>query len=95
MFKKFLIKQYIKFSTNSVLGKFINGIGKIAFGKMVFITGYNAQGKEFYKITTSNFLDKAYNKLKEEGCTQLEEHRDFESVDGAMFSLAANRRRVS
>ena len=43
MFKKFLIKQYIKFLKKPGLGKFVNFIGKIAFGKMVFITGYDPQ----------------------------------------------------
>ena len=95
MFKKFLIKQYIKFLKKPGLGKFVNFIGKIAYGKMVFIAGYDPDGKEFYKMTTTRFLDKTHNKLKEKGCTELEEHRDFESIDGAMFSLAANRRRNS
>ena len=95
MFKKFLIKQYIKFLKKPGLGKFVNFLGKIAFGKLVFITGYDPQGKEFYKMTNTFFLEKTHSKLKESGCTQLEEYRDFESIDGALFSLAANRRRNS
>ena len=95
MFKKLFIKQYIKFLKKPGLGKIINAIAKVAFGKIVFITGFNQEGKEFYKMTTTYFLDKSHNKLKENGCTEMEEYLDFESVENAMFTLASNRRKRS
>ena len=95
MLKRFIIKQYIKFHKKTVVGKIFNFIGKIVFGKIAFVTGYDPNGKEFYKTTTTRSLDKLFVKLKETGYSELEEHTDVESVENALKSLAVNRRRNS
>ena len=95
MLKRFLLKQYIKFLTKTGVGKVFNFMGKILFGKITFVTGYNPDGKEFYKNTTTRRIDKTHDTLKETGHTELEEHADLESVENALRSLAAARRRKS
>jgi len=93
MVKRFFLKQYIKFLTKTGVGKVLNFIGKLFFGKITFITGYTPAGKEFYKTTTTRLVDKTHSNLKETGHIELEEHTDVESVENALRGLAVARRR--
>ena len=95
MLKRYLIKLYIKFHKKTVVGKILNFIGKIVFGKIAFVTGYDPNGKEFYKTTNTRSLDKLFVTLKETGYTELEEHTDVDGVENALKSLAVQRRRNS
>ena len=95
MLHRFLIKQHIRFLTKTTVGKVFNFFGKLFFGKIAFVTGYAPGGKEFYKTTTSRRLDKVFVNLKETGHSDLEEHRDLDSVESTMRSLASRRRSIS
>jgi|GEM_PF-2832915 len=92
MFRRFLIKQHMNFLKKTSIGKIFNFFGKIIFGKIVFVTGYAPDGKEFYKSTTNRKLDKLFVTLKETGHTGLEEHTEIDSVENALERLATNRR---
>ena len=89
------IKQYIHFLTKTTLGKIFNFFGKLLFGKIAFVTGFAPGGKEFYKTTTTKQLDKLFVTLKDTGHTELEEHKDIESVENALRNLGTARRRNS
>ncbi len=92
MLHRLLVKQYMKFLTNTTIGKIFNFFGKLFFGKITFVTGYAPNGKECYKTTTSRRLDKLFVVLKETGYTDLEEHTDIDSVENTLRSLATKRR---
>lgn len=93
--KEIFIKTVYQVSYKIGVGKVFNFMGKILFGKITFVTGYNPDSKEFYKTTTTRRIDKTHDTLKETGHTELEEHADLESVENALRSLAAARRRKS
>ena len=93
MLKRFLLKRYIKFLKDSVIGKLINFFAKIFFGKLAFVTGYDPDGKVFFKTSTTRRLDGLFLSLNEGGYSQLDEHTTLESAESSLKSLAVEKRR--
>lgn len=92
---RLFIKLITRFLTKTIVGKFFNFFGKLFFGQIAFVTGYNPVGFEFYKTTTTRHIDKLFLTLKETGYTQLEEHDNMDSVENTLRNLATARRRNS
>jgi hypothetical protein len=93
MLHRLLIKLHTSFLTKTRIGRFFNFFAKLFFGKIAFVTGYDTDGKEFYKTTTTKRLDKLFVVLKETGHTELEEHTYLESLENTLKNLATTRRR--
>ncbi len=91
--KRYLTAQYIHFQKKTVVGRIFSFMGRLVFGKMVFLTGVAPDGLEFFKISTTRKIDHMYQRLTEEGCTSLTESETFETADATFKELRKTRRR--
>jgi hypothetical protein len=91
--KRYLTKQYIQFQRKTFVGRIFSFVGKLFFGKMVFLTGVAPDGLEFFKISATGKIDYLYKQLTEEGCINLTESDTFESADATFKQLRKTRRR--
>ena len=91
--KRFLTGQYAKFQNKTLVGKILRLIGRIFFGKTVYLTGIDPNGMEFFKITSSRTVDGLFKRLSEEGCMSLNDHKDYDNAESEFKQLRKNRRR--